>query len=72
MDEKNKKQNNNASDDDKRNRIVRKKVVTHPWYDDASDADSNFGSLEEAVAQVDAVPEGDEVAFYLKEKCKTG
>lgn len=37
----------------------------YPGNDDASDADANFGSFEQLVAQIDAVPERYEVFFNL-------
>jgi len=39
--------------------------VPSPGNDDASDADANFGSFEQLVAQIDAVPERYEVFFNL-------
>ena len=41
------------------------KKIRYPGYDDTGDADADFGVLEQFVAQVDAVPEGDEVFLDL-------
>jgi len=43
---------------------VRRRVAS-PGDDDASDADANFGSFEEFVAEIDAVPEGHEIFLDL-------
>lgn len=40
---------------------------THPRNDDASNADTDFGSFQQAIAQVDAVPEGHEISLNLKQ-----
>ena len=38
-----------------------------PWRNDATDADANFRSFEEFLAEIDAVPEGLEIFLDLKD-----
>jgi len=39
----------------------------YTWRNDASDADANFQSFEEFLAEIDAVPEGLEIFLDLKD-----